>query len=73
MTEETKVVDGSLDNEILVFKFTVAQINGLLQILGNAPFLASAGIINDIQRQAGPQVDQLIANKEAKDEPKTTS
>jgi len=73
MTEETKVVDGSLDNEILVFKFTVAQINGLLQILGNAPFVASAGIINDIQRQAGPQVGQLIANKEAKDEPKTTS
>ena len=73
MTEETKVVDGSLDGEILVFKFTVAQVNGLLQILGNAPFLASAGIINDIQRQAGPQVDQLIADKESKDESEAAS
>ena len=73
MTEETKVIDGSLDNEILTFQFTVAAVNGLLQILGQAPFVASAGFINDIQRQAGPQVDQLIANKESKDEPKATS
>ena len=73
MTEETKVIDGSLDNEVLVFKFTVAQINGLLQILGQAPFIASAPYVNDIQRQAGPQVDQLIANKESKDEPKAAS
>jgi hypothetical protein len=65
MTQETKVVDGSLDNEVLVFKFTVAQTNGLLQLLGQAPFVASAGFVQDIQRQAGPQVDQLIANKEA--------
>ena len=65
MTEETKVIDGSLDNEILTFQFTVAAVNGLLQILGQAPFIASAGFINDIQRQAGPQVDQLISNKES--------
>ena len=69
MTEETKVVDSSLDNEILTFQFSVAAINGLLQILGNVPFIASAGFINDIQRQAGPQVDQLVANKEKTDEP----
>lgn len=68
MTEETKVVDGSLDKEILRFQFTVSAINGLLQILGQAPYIASAGFINDIQRQAGPQIDKLIADKEAKDE-----
>jgi len=73
MTEETKVIDGSLDNEILTFQFPVAAVNGLLQILGNAPFVASAGFINDIQRQAGPQVDQLIANKESKNESEATS
>jgi hypothetical protein len=72
MTEETKVIDGSLDNEILTFQFTVAAVNGLLQILGQAPFVASAGFINDIQRQAGPQVDQLISNKES-NESKATS
>jgi hypothetical protein len=72
MSEETKVIDGSLDHEILIFKFTVAQVNGLLQILGQAPFIVSAPYVNDVQRQAGPQVDQLIANKEA-NEPKTTT
>jgi hypothetical protein len=73
MSEETKVIDGSLDNEILTFQFPVAAVNGLLQILGNAPFIQSAGFIQDIQRQAGPQVDQLIANKESKDEPQATA
>ena len=73
MTEETKVVDSTLDNESLTFQFTVAAINGLLQILGQAPFIASAGFINDIQRQAGPQVDELVAKKETKDEPKAAT
>ena len=65
MTEESKVIDGSLDNEILIFKFTVAQVNGLLQMLGQAPFIVAAPYVHDIQRQAGPQVDQLISNKES--------
>lgn len=73
MTEETKVVDGSLDNEILVFKFPVKAVNGLLQILGQAPYIQSAGFIQDIQRQAGPQIDQLISNKESKDEPQAAA
>ena len=72
MKEESKIIDGSLDNEILIFKFTVAQINGLLQMLGQAPFIAAAPYVHDIQRQAGPQVDQLIANKE-QNESKATS
>jgi hypothetical protein len=73
MKEETKVVDGSLDHEILIFKFTVAQVNGLLQILGQAPFIVAAPFVHDVQRQAGPQVDQLIANKEKKDESKAAA
>jgi len=63
MSEESTVKDGSLDEEILIFKFTVGTVNNLLKILGDTPFVQSAGFINDIQRQAGPQVDQLIANK----------
>ena len=72
MTEETKVIDGSLDKEILSFEFSVGAVNGLLQILGQAPYIASAGFIHDIQRQAGPQVDKLIAEKE-KNEPKAAA
>jgi hypothetical protein len=73
MTEETKVIDGSLDNEVLTFKFTVAQTNGLLQILGQVPFIMAAPYVETLQRQAGPQVDQLIAEKEKQDESKTVT
>jgi hypothetical protein len=74
MTEETKVIDGSLDNEVLTFKFTIAQINGLMQqVLGQAPFIVAAPYIEMLQRQAGPQVDQLIAEKEKQDESKTVT
>jgi hypothetical protein len=69
MSEE-KVIDSGLDNEILTFRFSVKATNGLLQILGNAPFVASAGYIQDIQTQAGPQVEALVASQ---DEPQTAA
>jgi len=62
MSEE-KVIDSSLDNEILTLRFSVKATNGLLQILGNAPFISSAGYIQDIQTQAGPQVEALVAKQ----------
>jgi hypothetical protein len=52
-----------LDNEILTFRFSVKATNGLLQILGNASFISSAGYIQDIQTQAGPQVEALVAKQ----------
>ena len=63
MTEETKVIDSNLDDEILTFRFSVKATNGLLQILGNAPFVSSAGYIQDIQTQAGPQIETLVAKQ----------
>ena len=60
---EEKIIDSGLDNEILTFRFSVKATNGLLQILGNAPFVASAGYIQDIQTQAGPQIETLVAKQ----------
>lgn len=61
-----------LDDEIINFSFTVSQVNTILQILGNAPYLASAGLINLIQTQGQPQFQALL-KKVPKDEPKTAS
>ena len=60
---EEKIIDSGLDNEILTFRFSVKATNGLLQILGNAPFVASAGYIQDFQNQAGPQIETLVAKQ----------
>ena len=72
MTEEIK--KDLLDNEIINFSFTVAQVNGLLQILANTPYVVSAGLIGLINMQGEPQFRAAIdrVNKE-KNEPQTTS
>jgi hypothetical protein len=69
MTEEIK--KDPLDNEILNFSFTVAQVNQILHILGNAPYLASANLIAYIQMQGEPQFASLL--EKAKNEPKTAT
>jgi hypothetical protein len=69
MTEEIK--KDPLENEILNFSFTVAQVNQILHILGNAPYLASANLITYIQMQGEPQFKALI--EKAKNEPTTTT
>jgi hypothetical protein len=43
----------------ITLTLTVEQVNGLLGILGNAPFVQSANIINEIQKQGAPQVKNL--------------
>ena len=71
MTERQK---DPLDDEIINFSFTVAQVNGLLQILANTPYVVSAPLIGLINMQGGPQfraaIDQL---EKAKNEPKTAT
>ena len=63
-----------LDNEIINFSFTVAQVNGLLQILANTPYAVSAGLISLINMQGEPQFRAAIQRVEkAKDEPKTAA
>lgn len=58
MSEEIKI-----DDEILTFKFSVAVTNAILNLLGQAPFVASAGLIQEVQKQAGPQVSEILSKQ----------
>lgn len=69
MTQEAQ--KDPLENEILNFSFTVAQVNQILHILGNAPYLASANLIAYIQMQGEPQFASLL--EKVKNEPKTAT
>jgi hypothetical protein len=56
-----------LDDEIINFSFTVAQVNGLLQILANTPYAVSAGLISLINMQGEPQFRAAVAKFDEKD------
>jgi 16S rRNA A1518/A1519 N6-dimethyltransferase RsmA/KsgA/DIM1 with predicted DNA glycosylase/AP lyase activity len=72
MTDEIK--KDPLDDEIINFSFTVAQVNGLLQILANTPYVVSAPLIGLINMQGEPQFRAAIERAEkAKNEPKTAA
>ena len=72
MTQEPQ--KDPLDDEIINFSFTVAQVNGLLQILANTPYAVSAGLIGLINMQGEPQFRAAIERmNKAKDEPQTAS
>ena len=43
----------------LKLELTIEQVNGILQLLGNAAYIQSAGLINLIQDQVGPQVREM--------------
>jgi hypothetical protein len=49
------------------FTFTVNETNALLNVLGQAPFVQSAALINAIQTQGGPQVAELQAAQPAEE------
>lgn len=71
MTERQK---DPLDDEIINFSFTVAQVNGLLQILANTPYIVSAPLIGLINMQGEPQFRSAIERMEkAKNESQTAS
>jgi hypothetical protein len=69
MTEE--VQKDPLDDEIINFSFTVAQVNGLLQILANTPYMVSAGLISLINMQGEPQFRALVGKLEKKKDEST--
>jgi hypothetical protein len=72
MTDEIK--KDPLDDEIINFSFTVAQVNGLLQILANTPYVVSAPLIGLINMQGEPQFRAAIERLEkAKNEPETAA
>ena len=67
MTEETQKPD-PLENFILKFEFTVAQTNGILNVLGKAPFYQAANLVELIRSQGEPQFKAALeaeGNKEA--------
>jgi 16S rRNA A1518/A1519 N6-dimethyltransferase RsmA/KsgA/DIM1 with predicted DNA glycosylase/AP lyase activity len=69
----SEVQKDPLDNEIINFSFTVAQVNGLLQILANTPYVVSAPLISLINMQGEPQFRAAIERLEKeKNEPTTT-
>jgi len=69
-----KIKKDPLEDEVINFSFTVAQVNGLLQILANTPYALSAGLIGLINVQGEPQFRAAIERLEkGKDEPKATT
>ncbi len=54
-----------LDDFNVTLEFSVKEINGLLNVLAQSPFIQVVGFINEIQAQAGPQVEQAKTNLEA--------
>jgi hypothetical protein len=74
MTEEIK--KDPLDDEILNFSFTVAQTNRFLELLANAPlpFVATAPLIELINKQGEPQFRELLQKlQKDQNEPKATT
>ena len=56
MTDKVEAVQPDpLDSLILKFEFPVAAVNAMLNVLGNAPYVTSASLINMIQAQGEPQ------------------
>lgn len=58
MTEQQK--QNAFDDAVIQLELTVAQINGMLNILGQAPYVASVNLIALIQSQAEPQFKRLV-------------
>jgi hypothetical protein len=54
-----------LDDFNVTLEFSVKDINALLNVLAQSPFIQVVGFINAIQAQAGPQVEQAKKNLEA--------
>ena len=54
-----------LDDFNVALEFSVKEINALLNVLAQSPFIQVVGFINAIQEQAGPQVEHAKASLEA--------
>ena len=54
-----------LDDFNVTLEFSVKEINALLNVLAQSPFIQVVGFINAIQEQAGPQVEQAKQSLEA--------
>jgi hypothetical protein len=54
-----------LDDFNVTLEFSVKEINALLNVLAQSPFIQVVVFINAIQEQAGPQVEQARKSLEA--------
>jgi hypothetical protein len=59
----TEPVSTPMDDKVLTLEFTVKEVNSILNMLGNLPFIQSVGLINAIQAQCTPQFDALQAEE----------
>lgn len=50
-----------MESKEIELKLTVAEVNGVLQALGQMPFAQVASLIHKIQQQAAPQVQKVPA------------
>ena len=64
----------------LKLELTIEQVNAILQVLGGVAYIQSAGLINLIQDQVGPQVREMqiaeakaLAEQEASNESTPTA
>ena len=54
-----------LDDFNVTLEFSVKEVNALLNVLAQSPFIQVVAFINEIQAQAGPQFEQAKTNLEA--------
>ena len=59
------MADKNMSQEIINLALTIDQINALLAVLGNAPFVQSANLINEIQAQGAPQFEKIKTEYDA--------
>jgi hypothetical protein len=53
-----------METKEIELKLTVAEVNGVLQALGQMPFAQVSTLIQKIQQQAAPQVQAFVAPAE---------
>lgn len=54
-----------LDDFNVMLEFSVKDLNTMLNIIAEAPFIQVASLIAEIQRQAAPQVERAKTHLEA--------
>jgi hypothetical protein len=64
-TTQPEVSQERLDAIEVTLTMTVKDINALLTVLGNAPFIQAAALVNLVQSQAAPQVQAVLSADKA--------
>jgi len=57
-----------MEENRIKLEMTLPEINALLSVLGQAPFVSSYQLVSLIQDQAAPQVLEMAANEESQGE-----